>query len=229
MGDLELEEGHDRPLAFANAVFGRWRDAAGGLADGDEQVQGEPGPRAQLLERFAGQRGEAVVGGVVHERKRELTASQRVRQEVDRDAGSHGALDDAHAPYVSFTEMSRRVRLEDPQLDQFAQLIRADAGPFRRFGQFVRLHALYCSGGAAGAIPCRTQCVDRARRRGTRPATGYFAASSWSAYRSRDLATLAKGSMRASVHNSPQRRANAAASRRRSSMRTHAASWCGSR
>ena len=60
-------------------------------------------------------------------------------------------------------------------------------------------------------------------------ALGYFAAASWSADRSRDLAALARGSIRATVHSWPQRRANAAASRRRSSIRTHAASWCGSR
>ena len=42
-------------------------------------------------------------------------------------------------------------------------------------------------------------------------------------------ATFARGSMRAGVQSSPQRTANAAASRRRSSIRTHAASRCGSR
>ena len=110
------------------------------------RCRGSPVLALSSWERFAGQRGEAVVGGVVHECQRELTASQRVRQEVDRDTGSHGALDDAYAPDVSFTETSRRVRLEDPQLHQFAQLIWADAGSFGRFGYFVRLHGLYCSG-----------------------------------------------------------------------------------
>ena len=57
----------------------------------------------------------------------------------------------------------------------------------------------------------------------------HVAARSWSAYFSSDRATLASGSIRAGVHSSPQRTANAAASRSRSSIRTHAASRCGSR
>ena len=59
----------------------------------------------------------------------------------------------------------------------------------------------------------------RASRRGQEPV----------GVRLQDRATLASGSIRAGVHASPQRTANAAASRSRSSMRTQAASRCGSR
>ena len=69
-----------------------------------------------------------------------LAASQRVRQEVDGDAGCHDALHDPHAPDISFGETTRRIGLEDPPLDQAAQLIRADAGPIGRLGEFVRFH-----------------------------------------------------------------------------------------
>ena len=136
-------------LTLAHAVLGCWRDAARGLAHGNQEVQRDAGPRAHLLERFAGERAEEAVGGVVHEREGEATASQHFRQEVDRDAGSHQTLHDAHAPDISFTKTTRRIRLEDPVLDQLAQLIRADAGPIGRLGQFVGLHVLYCSGGTS--------------------------------------------------------------------------------
>ena len=58
---------------------------------------------------------------------------------------------------------------------------------------------------------------------------GHVAARSSSAYLSSERATLARGSIRAGEHSSPQRTAKAAASRSRSSIRTHAASRCGSR
>ena len=78
--------------------------------------------------------------GVIHECKREAAASQRVSQEVDGDAGCHDALHDPHAPDICFGETTRHVGLEDPPLDQAAQLIRADASPIGRLGKFVAFH-----------------------------------------------------------------------------------------
>jgi hypothetical protein len=79
-----------------------------------------------------------------------------------------------------------------------------------------------------GRIGRRDVCPASARRPDRR-VLPHFAARSWSAYFSRARATLASGSIRAGVHSSPQRTANAAASRSRSSIKTHAASWCGSK
>ena len=74
-------------------------------------MQRDAGPGAQLLERLAGERGEEAVGGIVHEVEREVAASQRIGQEVERDGGSHQAVHDAHAPDVALGEPILGVRL----------------------------------------------------------------------------------------------------------------------
>ena len=42
------------------------------------------------------------------------------------------------------------VRLEDPEVDQSAKPVSADAGSLGRFGEFVPLHEPYCSEEPAG-------------------------------------------------------------------------------
>ena len=55
-------------------------------------------------------------------------------------------FDQARAAHVTRREPAVGVRREDPQLDQPAQLLDADAGPLGCLGELVRLHALECSG-----------------------------------------------------------------------------------
>ena len=72
-------------------------------------------------------------------------------------------------------------------------------------------------------ILSRRQSLRKERSDPADSARPHIAAASRSAYCSSDRATLASGSISAGVHASPQRRANAAASRRRSSISTQAA------
>src|SRR5439155_18803952 len=59
--DLELDERHDRHLVLAEAVI-RWRRRhADRFADGREQLERDPGPVADLPERFGGESSEPLV------------------------------------------------------------------------------------------------------------------------------------------------------------------------
>ena len=125
LGQLELEGRNDRHLVLANATRRIGHVRAGGLAHRHQQVHGDAGPGAQLLERLVGERGEQAVRGIVDEVEREVAASQRTRQGLERDGCRHHAVDDAHAPDVTVGEPAIGVGLEDPQLDEVTQFLDA--------------------------------------------------------------------------------------------------------
>ena len=58
-------------------------------------AQRDAGPRAQLLEGLAGERGEDAVRRIIHEVEREVAALQRVGEEVERDARRLQPIGDA--------------------------------------------------------------------------------------------------------------------------------------
>ena len=67
LGDLELDERHDRHLILAKSIIGRRLRHADRFADDHQQLERDPGTVADLPERLGGEGGESLVAGRVQE------------------------------------------------------------------------------------------------------------------------------------------------------------------
>ena len=70
-GDLELDERHDRHLVLAKSIIRRWLRHADRFADDRQQLERDPGPIADLLERLGGKVGEPLKAGCIEEVERQ--------------------------------------------------------------------------------------------------------------------------------------------------------------
>ncbi len=149
-GDLERDELGVRQLALANAIVGLRRAGSGRFADVHQQVDRDAGPLGELREGDVAEHREPLIGGHVEEVERDLAALQDGAQAVQRDARRRQACrrapHGARAPVVKRPSASG---LRMPSSTMPAQLLDAESGPLGRFGDLVRLHEPYCSGGAS--------------------------------------------------------------------------------
>src|SRR4029077_14453748 len=87
LGDLELDERDDRDLVLAKSITGRRRRHADRFAEAGEQLERDPGPIADLLERLGGEVSEPLEAGCVEEVERQRTTLDGGRQVFERDPG----------------------------------------------------------------------------------------------------------------------------------------------
>src|SRR4029077_180423 len=71
--DLELDERNDRDLVLTKSIIGRRRRHAGRFPEACEQLERDPGPIADLLERLWGEVSEPLEAGCVEELERQRT------------------------------------------------------------------------------------------------------------------------------------------------------------
>ena len=138
--DRRLDEVHIRQLLVADAIARRGRGGPGGLADEQEQLDRHARPLGNLGERGAAERREPLEGGRVEEVERELPIPYRGAQAVQRDACRRQALHQPGAAQVAGREPVGRVRRENPQFDEPAQLVGAHPAAPRGLGQVIGLH-----------------------------------------------------------------------------------------
>ena len=118
LGDLELDERHDRHLVLAEPVVGQRFRHADRLADHGEQLERDPGSVADLSERLGRETGEPLVAGRVHEVERERTISDRAAHAVERDPGVLERSGHQHAAHVARRESIGLAGRQDAELHQ---------------------------------------------------------------------------------------------------------------
>ena len=129
LGQLKLEERHDRHLVLAKAILGRRLGHADGLADDEQQLERDPGPVADLLERLVRQGGEPLVARRVEEVEREARRSGSPRPA--RREGSPASSSDRTISARRTSPGDKPIRpsgREDPEVDQSIEIAGLDPG-----------------------------------------------------------------------------------------------------
>ena len=138
--DLDLDEADGGQLAFPDPVVGARHSPALRLAGEHEQLDGHAGPGAGLGEGFVAQRGEALVGGAVHEIERERAAGDDRGQSFERQARLGQAADQARLADLPAGEPIVRGGMENAELDPVGQVVFGDPGSFGRLTPGVVRH-----------------------------------------------------------------------------------------
>ena len=133
LGELHLDERHDRDLVLAQPIVGRGRRHADRLPDDRQQLVRDAGPLADLPERLVGQGGEPLVRGRVEEGQRERAALDGGPDGFERDPGILERPAHQHAPDVAAREAIRLIESEDAELDQPVEIGRLDPDPLGSF------------------------------------------------------------------------------------------------
>jgi hypothetical protein len=126
---LELDRRHDLQLVLVDGVLRTWLGEADGLADHQQQLQGDLRPCAQLLEGRAAEPGELVEGGHVQEGERERSIPDGGGHPVERHAGPLQALHPARPAHITGREGVSRNWRQDAELDQPVDVVGVDPGP----------------------------------------------------------------------------------------------------
>jgi hypothetical protein len=101
LGELHLDERHDRDLVLAQPIVGRgWRHPDR-LPDDRQQLERDAGPLAHLPERLVGEGGEPLIGGRVEEVERERAALDSGPDGFERDPGILERPTDQHTAHVA--------------------------------------------------------------------------------------------------------------------------------
>ena len=135
LGELHLDERHDRDLVLAQPIVGRWWRHADRLPDDRQQLERDAGPLADLPERLVGQGGEPLVRGRVEEGQRERAALDGGPDGFERDPGILERPAHQHAPDVAAREAIRLIEGEDAELDQPVEIGRLDPDPLGGFDE----------------------------------------------------------------------------------------------
>ena len=141
LGDLELDERHDRHLVLAQSVVGRRLRHADRLADDRQELERDPGPIADLLERLGGEGGEPLVGGRVEEVERQGATPDGVAHTFERDAGVLERFGHQHAAHVARREALRLSGRQDAELHESIEVGRLDPGSLGSLHASVAGHA----------------------------------------------------------------------------------------
>jgi hypothetical protein len=110
-------------------VLWPWRREADGLADHHQQLQRDPGLRAQLLEGRAAEPGEPIERGHIHERERQRAVPDSGGHSLQRHPGLFQAAQPPRPERVTRRERVCRSRRQDPELDQPVDVAGVDPGP----------------------------------------------------------------------------------------------------
>jgi hypothetical protein len=129
LGDLELDERHDRHLILAKSVIGRRLRHADRFADDRQQLERDPGPVADLPERLGGEGGESLVAGRVEEGERQGAALDGGGHTFERDLGILERLGHQHAAHVARREAIRLLGGKDAEIHQSNEVGRLDPDP----------------------------------------------------------------------------------------------------
>ena len=127
--ELELDERHDLHLVLAKSVIGRGLRHADRLADDHQQLEWDPGPVADLPERFSREGCEALVAGRVEELERQGTALHGCADAVEWDPGILERSGHQHAAHVARRETIRFLGRKDAELHQSSEIGGLDTGP----------------------------------------------------------------------------------------------------
>ena len=133
LGDLQLDERHDRDLVLSQPIVGRGGCHADRLPDDHQQLERDAGPLADLPECLVGQGGEPFVGGGVEEGERERAASDGGRDRFERDPGILERPTYQYPAHVTAREAIRLLGGEDAELDQPVEIGRLDPDPLGGF------------------------------------------------------------------------------------------------
>jgi hypothetical protein len=98
------------------------------FADDHQQLELDPGPVADLSERFGGEGGESLVAGRVEEPERQGTALNGGSHTVERDPGILERSGHQHAAHVARREAIRLLGGQDAEIDQSNEVGRLDPG-----------------------------------------------------------------------------------------------------
>ena len=140
-GDLELDERHDRHLVLAKSVIRRRLRHADRFADDRQQLERDPGPIADLLERLVGKRGEPLVAGRIEEVERQRTTPDGVAHTFERHPGILERLGHQHAAHVARREPLRLSGRKDAELHESIDVGRLDPGSLGSLHASVAGHA----------------------------------------------------------------------------------------
>ena len=155
LGDLQLDERHDRHLVLAKPVIGRRLGHADRFADDHQQLERDPGPVADLLERLGGEGGEPLVAGRVEEVERQGTAPDGSAHTFERDPGILERSGHQHAAHVARREAIRLLGGQDAEIHQSNEVVRLDPGSLGSAPRVSTrsLRPAYCGGDPDSPTP----------------------------------------------------------------------------
>ena len=128
LGDLELDERHDRHLVLAKSVIGRRLSHPDRFADDHQQLERDPGPVADLPERLGGEGGEPLEACRVEEGERQGAALDGSGHTFERDPGILERLGHQHAAQLARRETIRLLGGKDAEIHQPNEEVRLDPG-----------------------------------------------------------------------------------------------------
>src|SRR5918999_1287954 len=127
--ELKLDRRHDRQLVLADVVLRPWLCEADRLADHLQEVHGDARPGAQLVEGHVAEPGEPIECGHIQEGEGQGSLLDRGAHSIDRHPSPLPALHPTRPEHVTRRELVSGARLEDPELDQPADVVGVDPGP----------------------------------------------------------------------------------------------------
>ena len=143
--ELELDERHDRHLILAKPVIGRRLRHADRFADDHQQLERDPGPVGDLLERLGCEGGEPFVAGRVEEGERQGTALDAGGHTFEGDPGTLERVRHQRASHIARREPIRIRRGEDAEIHESNEIGGLDPGPLGR--------VLACVPGHVASLP----------------------------------------------------------------------------
>jgi len=125
-GELELDEPDDRHLVLAKSIVRRRLRHADRFADDREQLEGDLGPIAHLLERLGGEAGNPFEARCVEEVERQGSALDRSRHVRERDPGILERLRHQQAAHIAGRQTILVSGNDDAQIDQSIDVLGLD-------------------------------------------------------------------------------------------------------